>query len=144
MKGSCTTLLGAREYFAGIADPALLQATPFTPMVALVNDPQSPDNAYFMPSTGQLRFGLFGSRSSARSASIVTHEFGHAITDSICKLGRAKVRNTESRGLSEGYSDYFAASSLDDPGSALSSPTTRTGPGIAPIRTWTVRIRIHR
>jgi Fungalysin metallopeptidase (M36) len=108
-------LSAAREYFARIADPALLQATPFTPMVALVNDPQSPNNAYFVPSTGQLRFGLFGSRSSARSASIVTHEFGHAITDSICKLGRAKVRNTESRGLSEGYSDYFAASSLDDP-----------------------------
>jgi Fungalysin metallopeptidase (M36) len=104
-----------REYFSGIVDPGLLQARPFTPIIALVNDPQSPNNAFYMPTTGELRFGAFGSRSSARSASIVSHEFGHAVTDAIAELGRAKVRDTESRGLSEGYSDYFAASMLDDP-----------------------------
>lgn len=104
-----------KEYFNGIADAALMGAKPFTPMTAFINDPQSPNNAYYMPTTGQLRFGDFGSRSSARSASIVYHEFGHAVTDGICQLGRAKAKNTESRGLSEGYSDYFAASLLDDP-----------------------------
>jgi hypothetical protein len=102
-------------YFLAIVDPALLQARPFTPIHALVNDPQSPDNAYYMPTTGELRFGAFGSRSSARSAAVVCHEFGHAVTDSICRLGRAPKQNTESRGLSEGYSDYFAASWLGDP-----------------------------
>jgi hypothetical protein len=103
------------RYFSAIVDPALLQARPFTPIHALVNDPQSPNNAYYMPTTGELRFGAFGSRSSARSAAVVCHEFSHAVTDSICRLGRAPKRNTESRGLSEGYSDYFAASWLDDP-----------------------------
>lgn len=103
------------EWFAGRVDAALLQAQPFTPMRALVNDPQSPNNAYYSPTTGELRFGNFGSRSSARSAAVVCHEFGHAVTDAICHLGRAKVKNTESRGLSEGVSDYFAASFLDDP-----------------------------
>jgi Fungalysin metallopeptidase (M36) len=104
-----------KEYFNGVADAALMGVRPFTPMKATVNDPQSPNNAYYMPTTGELRFGEFGSRSSARSGSIVYHEFGHAVTDGICQLGRAKAKNTESRGLSEGYSDYFAASLLDDP-----------------------------
>jgi hypothetical protein len=108
-------LLRAREYFGELVEQGLLQARPFAPMVALVNDPASPNNAYYMPTTGQLRFGLFGTRSSARSASMVIHEFGHAITDATSQLGRARIRNTESRGLSEGYSDYFAASMLDDP-----------------------------
>jgi hypothetical protein len=105
-----------RDYFGRIVDATLLAGPPFAPMIALVNDPLSPNNAYFTPSTGQLRFGTFGhTRSSARSASMVYHEFGHAVTDAICHLGRAKLANTESRGLSEGYSDYFAASLLGDP-----------------------------
>jgi hypothetical protein len=103
------------QWFAGVVDAAMLQAKPFTPMRAFVNDPGSPNNAYFAPTTGELRFGNFGRRSSARSAAVVCHEFGHAVTDSICQLGRAKVQNTESRGLSEGFSDYFAAAFLDDP-----------------------------
>jgi Zn-dependent metalloprotease len=106
----------AIEYFRGIVDAALLRARPFTPMTALVNDRFSPNNAYYTPTTAQLRFGaFFGTRSSARSAAIVIHEFGHAVTDAICHLGRGKIKNSESRGLSEGYSDYFAASLLDDP-----------------------------
>ena len=103
------------DWFGGLVQGTLLKQTPFTPMRALVNDPQSPENAFYSPTTGELRFGLFGSRSSARSAAVVCHEFGHAVTDAICRLGRAAIRNTESRGLSEGYSDYFAASFLDDP-----------------------------
>jgi hypothetical protein len=105
----------AKEYFSTIVDPGLLQGKPFTPLVAVVNDPESPGNAYYLPSTGELRFGLFGDRSSARSASVVYHEFGHAVTDSICELGRSRVEHTEARGLSEGFSDYFAAAALDSP-----------------------------
>jgi Fungalysin metallopeptidase (M36) len=105
----------AAEYFRGITSAGLMDAAPFTPMRVLVNDPGSPNNAYYSPSSGELRFGLFGSRSSARSAAVVIHEFGHAISDGICQLGRSPVRDTEARGLSEGFSDYFAASLLDDP-----------------------------
>ena len=105
----------AIEYFKSIADPDLMSAAPFTPLVARVNDLKAPENAYFLPSTGELRFGMFGSRSSARSAAIVYHELAHAVTDAICELGRSFVATAESRGLSEGYSDYFAASLLDDP-----------------------------
>jgi hypothetical protein len=105
----------AKEYFSEIVDPGLLQGKPFTPLVAVVNDPESPSNAYYLPSTGELRFGLFGDRSSARSASVVCHEFGHAVSDSICELGRSRVEHTEARGLSEGFSDYFAAAALDSP-----------------------------
>jgi hypothetical protein len=105
----------ATEYFRGITSAGLMAAAPFTPMRVLVRDPGSPENAYYSPSSGELRFGLFGSRSSARSAAIVIHEFGHAITDAICQLGRSFTRDTQARGLSEGFSDYFAASLLDDP-----------------------------
>lgn len=105
----------ASEYFRSIADPGLMAAKPFTPMTAIVNDPKSPNNAYFAPTTGELRFGLFGDRSSARSASVVFHEFGHAVSDGTCQLGRSYTPDTQSRGLSEGFSDYFAASALNDP-----------------------------
>ncbi len=105
----------ATEYFRAITSAGLMAAAPFTPVRVLVNDPGSPNNAYYMPSTGELRFGLFGSRSSARSASMVIHEFGNAITDAICPLGRSMVGDTQARGLSEGFSDYFTASLLDDP-----------------------------
>jgi Zn-dependent metalloprotease len=104
-----------RSYFGTIVDAGLLQQRPFTPMTATVNDPASPNNAYYQPSTGQLSFGLFGDRSAARSAAVVYHEFGHAITDAICELGRSKTSNTNARGMSEGFSDYFAAAALDDP-----------------------------
>jgi Zn-dependent metalloprotease len=92
----------------------LFQAVPFTPLRAIVHDPENPKNAVFVPSTGELRFGDFDGRPTARSADIVYHEFSHAITDAICRLGRA-ARNSQPRGLSEGYSDYFAATILDDP-----------------------------
>src|SRR3712207_7191728 len=76
-------------------------------MRIVVRDPGSPDNAYYSPDSGDLHFGLFGRRSSARDASVVIHELGHAVTDAICRLGRSFSRNTEARGLSEGFSDYF-------------------------------------
>jgi len=106
----------ALAYFRALTDPPLLAAAPFAPMRILVRDPGSPDNAYYSPDTGELHFGLFdGERSSARCASVVCHELGHAVTDAICRLGRSFGRDSQSRGLSEGFSDYFAASQLDDP-----------------------------
>jgi hypothetical protein len=88
---------------------------PFKPLKVYVRDPAYAGNAVFLPTPSELRFGLYGRRSSARSLSIVTHELGHAVTDRLTKLGRARSDNTESRGLAEGYSDYFAAALLDDP-----------------------------
>jgi hypothetical protein len=105
----------AFEWFRALVDPPVLATVPFAPMRVVVRDPGSPDNAYYSPDSGELHFGLFGERSSARDASVVTHELGHAVTDAICRLGRAFTRNSESRGLSEGFSDYFAASQLDSP-----------------------------
>jgi hypothetical protein len=103
------------DYFDTIVGAGLLQQRPFTPMTATVNDPKSPNNAYYQPTTGQLSFGFINGRSSARSGAIVYHEFGHAVTDSICELGRSKTRDSSSRGLGEGFSDYFAAAALEDP-----------------------------
>jgi Zn-dependent metalloprotease len=96
-------------------DPALLQARPFTPLRVLVNDPSSSGNAYWIPSTQELRFGVVEDRPTARSAGVVFHEFGHAVTDTMSRLSQAKIINAPSRGLSEGYSDYFAAAFLGDP-----------------------------
>jgi hypothetical protein len=105
-----------RDYFAGLVAPEILIANPFAPLHVIVNDPESPDNAYWFPTLGELRFGVFrGDRPSARCLSLVAHEFGHAVTDTIGGLGGSIVKNSESRGLSEGYSDYFAASMIDDP-----------------------------
>lgn len=112
----------ALEWFRALTDPPLLATAPFAPMRVVVRDPGSPDNAYYSPDSGDLHFGMFGERSSARDASVVIHELGHAVTDAICRLGRSFARDTEARGLSEGFSDYFAASLLDDP---------RLGPFIA-------------
>ena len=112
----------ALEWFRALTDPPLLATAPFAPMRIVVRDPGSPDNGYYRPDWGDMHFGMFGARSSARDASVVIHELGHAVTDAICRLGRSFARDTEARGLSEGFSDYFAASLLDDP---------RLGPFIA-------------
>jgi hypothetical protein len=104
------------EYFAGLTEPGLITAAPFAPMRALVRDPRMVNNAAFLPSTGRLHFGIFEQdRSAARSASMVFHEFTHAVTTAVSELGFGLVKHSESRGLSEGYSDYFAATLLDDP-----------------------------
>jgi hypothetical protein len=107
-------LQNAVRYFQGILEGELMRAAPFAPITAIVRDPQSPANAYFVPTTGELLFGDFGARPTARSAEIIYHEFAHAVSDTICRLGRGP-KHSQSRGLSEGYSDYFAASALDDP-----------------------------
>ncbi len=90
----------------------------FNPMKGTVHVPEADDNAFYKPETEQLYFGDTTSDDprhySSRSLDIVLHEFGHAISDSICGLGRASANNS-SRAMSEGYSDYFAATLLNDP-----------------------------
>ena len=115
----------ALRYYGSLFDSTFLGAAPFAPVRAIVRDPQSPNNAYFLPATGELRFGDFAGRPSARSAEIIYHELGHAVSDSTCRLGRGP-RNSEARGLSEGYSDYFAASALGSP--VIADYLTNQGP----------------
>jgi hypothetical protein len=107
-------LCRARQYFEGLIAPSVFSARPLSPVVAFVRDIQSPNNAYYQPLSGRLLFGDAGGRPTARSGDVVYHEFGHAISDAICGLGRGK-RDCQARGLSEGYSDYFACSALNDP-----------------------------
>ncbi len=109
-------LSGALGYFRALLRDTLVNDPPFGPIHAIVRDFTQSDNAYFVPDSGQLLFGDFaGTRPSARSAEVVYHEFGHAISDGICRLGRSFIPNTQARGMSEGYSDYFACSALGDP-----------------------------
>lgn len=102
------------RYFAGILPRSRMPSPPFSPIRAVVRDVSSPNNAYYWPSTGELRFGDFGARPTARSADIVYHECAHAVSDSAARLARAPS-DSQPRGLSEGYSDYFSNSILDDP-----------------------------
>lgn len=104
----------AQEYFRQLVRPDLFTVPPFKPLTVTVRDQRAIGNAFFKPDLGQLWFGDFGSRPSARSADVVFHELTHAVADSICRLGRA-VKNSPPRGMSEGYADYFAGSALGDP-----------------------------
>ena len=116
---------GALGYFRALTDPPLLAAAPFAPMRVLVRDPGSPDNAYYSPDSGELHFGLFGDRSSARCASVVIHELGHAVTDAICRLGRSLARDSRRAG-----SARASATTSRPPGSTIrrSAPISRTIP----------------
>ena len=105
----------ALRYFGGLAHDGLLDAAPFRPLQVLVHDGESPNNAYFHPDSGTVKFGDFlaTGASSARSFDMVLHEVGHAVTHAIARL--SDTPSQETRGLSEGYSDYFACSRLDRP-----------------------------
>jgi hypothetical protein len=105
----------ALKYYRSLLGDLLIGAPPFTPVTAIVRDPRSFRNAFFMPDTGELRFGDFDDRPSARSADIIFHELGHAVSDGIARIGRGFMPHSEARGMSEGYSDYFACSALNDP-----------------------------
>lgn len=103
------------RWFRTLLGEELFGKTPFSPLYAVVRDSTAPNNSFFIPDSAAIRLGDFGDRPSARCADVVLHELGHAVSDSICRLGRSEQRNTPARGMSEGYSDYFAASALDDP-----------------------------
>ena len=93
-----------------------MEGGPLAPIRATVHDRRAQGNAVYLPGTQELRFGdLPGGRTTARSGDIVYHEYVHAITDRVCHLGQSKTEDAQSAGLSEGYSDYFACSTLNDP-----------------------------
>ncbi len=133
-------LRSALRYFGSLRGRRRFPSPPFRPLRAVVRDHTSPNNAFFRPLNNDLRFGDVGPRPTARSADIIYHEFSHAISDVAARLGRAPL-DSESRGLSEGYSDYFANSILDDPRFAVwvapgaardaSDPTLRFPAGFA-------------
>jgi hypothetical protein len=111
-----------RRALAAVAGPELAATVssqaPFVPMIATVHVPEAVNNAFYNPQKGDLIFGdIEGdaeTRYTSRSLDIVLHEYGHAISDTLCRLGRSKP-HTQSRAMSEGYSDYFAATFLDNP-----------------------------
>jgi hypothetical protein len=105
----------ARAYFRNIFRSEIFEDPLFNPLTVIVHDPNSDENAYFHPDRGALTFGDFdsGQRSSARSYDMVLHEFAHAVTHSICRLNDSPAQQTKA--LSEGYSDYFACSAINDP-----------------------------
>lgn len=96
------------------------QKANFNPMQAFthVTLADAADNAFYSPLDGRLYFGDINidenERFTSWSRDIAVHEFGHAVSDSICRLGRTQA-HAQSRAMSEGYSDYFAASFLDNP-----------------------------
>jgi hypothetical protein len=108
-------LAWAIEWFQHRLGPEIFTQAPFTPLYAIVRDTTAPNNSFFVPDASAIHLGDFGDRPAARSADIIIHELGHAISDAICRLGRSATRDTPARGMSEGYSDYFAASALGDP-----------------------------
>jgi hypothetical protein len=107
-------LRSALRYFGSLRGRRPFPSPPFRPIKATVRDQQSPDNAFYLPDTGELRFGDVGSRPTARSADILCHELGHAVSNTAGRLSMG-LPDSQTRGLSEGYSDYFAASKLGDP-----------------------------
>lgn len=131
-------LRSALRYFGSLRGRRRFPSPPFRPIRAVVRDHTNPDNAFFRPIANDLRFGDVGPRPTARSADIIYHEFSHAVSDIAARLGRAP-EDAQSRGLSEGYSDYFAGSVLNDPhfadwvapGAArdASDPTLKFGAG---------------
>lgn len=126
-----TALKGRRRAYA---------SPPFRPVNAIVRHRPSRNNSFYVPDTGQLLFGSFDVGSSALSAEMLYHELGHAISDNASKLSRG-LAGSQSRGLSEGYSDYFADSALDNPWMCdwvapafarnAADPNLRFGPGFA-------------
>jgi hypothetical protein len=112
-RNTCESRLGISENESTF----LAKNATFNPIVGHVHDPYATNNAFYSPRDGQLYFGDINiddvERYTSRSHDIVIHEFGHAISDSICKLGQTFL-HTQSRAMSEGYSDYFAASMLNN------------------------------
>jgi hypothetical protein len=107
----------ALRYYGGLARAGLFDQPMFQPLHVLVHDPASPNNSYFHPDRQNVTFGDFlavaDGGSSARSFDMVLHEVGHAISYAICRLSDSPSQET--RGLNEGYSDFFACSYLDSP-----------------------------
>jgi Fungalysin metallopeptidase (M36)/Thrombospondin type 3 repeat/Bacterial pre-peptidase C-terminal domain/Fungalysin/Thermolysin Propeptide Motif len=71
------------------------------------------DNSFFDPATGQITFGP-GGVDDAEDADVITHEYGHAIQDSLVCGETTRVcegfgDGQDSGALGEGFADYVAA-----------------------------------
>ncbi len=131
-------LRGALRYFGGLRGRRRFPSPPFRPIRAIVRDPASSGNAFFRPIKNDLSFGDVQGRPTARSADVLYHEFTHAVSHFAARLGNS-LQDSQTRGLNEGFSDYFAATVLDDPHFAVwvapggardaSDPTLRFPPG---------------
>lgn len=116
------SLTTCRTALAAVAGAELANTVfrekPFNPTVGTVHVPEAVNNAFYSPLNSELFFGDIEldpeRRYTSRSLDIVLHEYGHGVSDAICRLGRTRP-HTESRAMSEGYSDYFAATFLDNP-----------------------------
>lgn len=106
---------GALDHFTRLFRPELFELGLFQPLQVIVNDPGSKGNAQFHSTRGEITLGkpTEDGASAARSADIVLHEVAHAVAHGVCKLPTAP--DEETKGIGEGYSDYFACSALDDP-----------------------------
>jgi len=98
------------------------------PVLAEAQDGLTLNNANFAtPPDGtspRLQVGLFTFGSSQTNwadadydGTIILHEYGHGVTDRIVGAGKTTscLFGTQSAGLSEGWSDYFAASLFNNP-----------------------------
>lgn len=90
----------AAEYFRGLGFQDLPAAIP-----AAVYYGQDYDNAMFLGWAGALVFGD-GHRYNplSRDASVIVHEYAHAVTYQMTRLGSFR----EAGAMNEGFSDYFA------------------------------------
>ncbi|MEZ5401475.1 MAG: M36 family metallopeptidase [Bryobacteraceae bacterium] len=98
-------------------------------LLAEAQDPEVLDNAVLIPAPDglppRLQTGIFtldtlgrgDDRDSALDGDVVTHEYTHAVTHRIIGRGAdiACLNAYQSSALSEGWSDYFAASSYNSP-----------------------------
>ena len=81
------------------------------PMKATVHYGEDYDNAYYSPWSGGFAFGDGNKLNDlAREASVIYHEYTHAVTGTIQSL----VYSGESGAINEGYSDYFGCVLTND------------------------------
>jgi hypothetical protein len=104
----------ALRYYAGLFRREFFKDPLFNPLRVVVHHRDSAANAFFHPKRKMITLGDWPAGPTAsRSADIVLHEVGHAVTHAVARLADAPER--ERKGIGEGYSDYFACSALDDP-----------------------------
>ncbi len=103
-------------------------------MLVVVNYTETPhialENAMFVPGSrsrcGYLAFGQGVNSDFAYDGDVVTHEFGHAVTDAIADLGyfsNGPSPSYQPLAINEGTSDYWAATLQGDPQVAESLPS---------------------
>lgn len=117
-----------------------------TQMQVVTNYTETPhvayENAMFVPGgrsrCGYLAFGQGVNSDFSYDGDVVTHEFGHAVTDSISDLGyfsNGPAPSYQPLAINEGTSDYWAATVQGDPQVAESLPSLEGFGGGGALRT---------